>query len=340
MRANTLQGEVGFISAGSPCQGFSQANHRRFTEKALRNCSLVASVAASVDVYRPLFALLENVHGLAQTRTMPDGQQFNVFSQLLCCLVGLGYQCQQFTLDAWSFGSPQSRTRLFLSIAAAGQTLPPRPPRSHEHPSTVRSKQLFVAPNGQQFGGREMSGPCTYPPPTSGSGFGDLPWLGNHHVGVCIPCPDHRLSRLEGERTRMMMAHVPKHAGSRYLNSWRGALDSGRMPKVFEYNSYALSKTVKSCRSWSRVGELELCRTITTCLTPQCSYTGQWVHYDQDRLITIMEARRAQSFPDDEVLIGNSAQAFKIVGNSVARSVALAWGLAIRYAHLGEVEID
>lgn len=137
-----------------------------------------------------------------------------------------------------------------------------------------------------------------------------------------------------------MMAHVPKHAGSRYLNSWRGALDSGRMPKVFEYNSYALSKTVKSCRSWSRVGELELCRTITTCLTPQCSYTGQWVHYDQDRLITIMEARRAQSFPDDEVLIGNSAQAFKIVGNSVARSVALAWGLAIRYAHLREVEVD
>lgn len=271
---------------------------------------------------------------------MPDGQQFNVFSQLLCCLVGLGYQCQQFTLDAWSFGSPQSRTRLFLSIAAAGQTLPPRPPRSHEHPSTVRSKQLFVAPNGQKFGGREMSGPCTYPPPTSGSGFGDLPWLGNHHVGVCIPCPDHRLSRLEGERTQTMMAHVPKHAGSRYLNSWRGALDSGRMPKVFEYNSYALSKTVKSCRSWSRVGELELCRTITTCLTPQCSYTGQWVHYDQDRLITIMEARRAQSFPDDEVLIGNSAQAFKIVGNSVARSVALAWGLAIRYAHLGEVEVD
>lgn len=60
---------------------------------------------------------------MAATRIMPDKREINVFSQLLCCLVGMGYQCQQFTLDAWSFGSPQSRTRLFLSIAAPGQRL-------------------------------------------------------------------------------------------------------------------------------------------------------------------------------------------------------------------------
>jgi DNA (cytosine-5)-methyltransferase 1 len=59
----------------------------------------------------------------------------------------------------------------------------------------------------------------------------------------------------------------------------------------------------------------------------------------EDRLITVMEARRAQSFPDDEVLLGNNAQAFKIVGNSVARSVALAWGVSMRYAYLEQHNI-
>lgn len=59
------------------------------------------------------------------------------------------------------------------------------------------------------------------------------------------------------------------------------------------------------------------------------------MHYDQDRLLTVMEVKRAQSFPDEEVLVGTAVQAFKIVGNSVDRTVSLAWGLSIREAHYG-----
>lgn len=53
-----------------------------------------------------------------------------------------------------------------------------------------------------------------------------------------------------------------------------------------------------------------------------------------------MEARRAQGFPDEEVLIGGPAQAFKIVGNSVARAVSLAWGLSVREAWLNSDQSD
>lgn len=84
-------GQVDFISAGSPCQGFSNANLDRDSEKSLGNSSLVASVASFVDFYRPKFALLENVHGLAQDRIKKkDGKPYNVFSQLLCALVAIG----------------------------------------------------------------------------------------------------------------------------------------------------------------------------------------------------------------------------------------------------------
>jgi DNA (cytosine-5)-methyltransferase 1 len=61
-----LPGEIDFISAGSPCQGFSLLNSKRGNEKGLKNQSLVSSVAAYVDVYRPKYALLENVISMAQ----------------------------------------------------------------------------------------------------------------------------------------------------------------------------------------------------------------------------------------------------------------------------------
>ncbi|KAI4115505.1 MAG: hypothetical protein LQ341_007729, partial [Variospora aurantia] len=51
--------------------------------------------------------------------------------------------------------------------------------------------------------------------------------------------------------------------------------------------------------------------------------------------LTVMEARRAQGFPDGEVIIGAPAQQWKIIGNSVTRQVAIALGLKLREAWLG-----
>jgi len=331
-----MQDEVDFISAGSPCQGFSNANQLRNNDRSLRNCSLVASVATAVDVFRPRYALLENVGGLATTRKLSAGVEVNVFAQLVCCVVGMGYQTQQFTIDSWSFGSAQSRTRLFLSIAAPGAGLPPRPPRSHDHGPIVKKAGLFIAPNGEKFANRETAGPCPYSLITFKNGMRGLPNLGTGHVGACIPFPDHRHSRTENNLTRTLISHVPKFGPNR---SWRKALDTGVMPRLFGDKVTNKTKLVSHCRSWSRVHEDGLCRTVTTSLTPQCAFTGTWVHPMEDRLITVMEARRAQSFPDDEVLLGNNAQAFKIVGNSVARSVALVWGISMRYAYLGQHNI-
>lgn len=66
LRAVPLPGDIDFISAGSPCQGFSLLNTNKNNEKSMKNQSLVASVAAYIDVYRPRYALLENVISMAQ----------------------------------------------------------------------------------------------------------------------------------------------------------------------------------------------------------------------------------------------------------------------------------
>lgn len=47
-----------------------------------------------------------------------------------------------------------------------------------------------------------------------------------------------------------------------------------------------------------------------------------------------MEYRRGQTYPDDEILVGSRAKGLKIIGNSVARSVAVSFGLRLREAWL------
>ena len=51
-------------------------------------------------------------------------------------------------------------------------------------------------------------------------------------------------------------------------------------------------------------------------------------------MITVMEARRAQGFPDHEVLVGSAPDKWKVIGNSVPRTVSLALGLSLRNAWL------
>jgi DNA (cytosine-5)-methyltransferase 1 len=323
-------GEVDFISAGSPCQGFSNANQKRLNVTSLRNSSLVASVAAFIDFYRPKYALLENVINMASRSTKSRDE--NVFSQLLCSLVGLGYQVQQFNLDAWSFGNPQSRSRLFVSIAAPGLKLPPHPAISHSHPAGTGQRALGVAANGLKFGQRRFE-PTPFKFVTAAEGTAHLPWIGDGRTQTCISHPDHRLSRNESNLKRILLTQIPYvPRGQSFIT----AFHAGRLanPLIEGYCWENRHKARHLSKSWQRVNPDGLMPTITTAAQPSCSFTGQSVHWGDPRLISVEEARIAQGFPEQDVLIGYPRTQWKIVGNSVARGVALALGISLREAWL------
>ncbi|KAI9682731.1 MAG: DNA methyltransferase Dim-2 [Trizodia sp. TS-e1964] len=323
-------GNVDFISAGSPCQGFSNANQNKKSENSLRNISLVASVASYVDFYRPKYALLENVTGMANRD--PKAQDKNVFAQLLCALVGMGYQVQQFNIDSWSFGSPQSRSRLFVSVAAPGYELPDHPPLSHSHPDAKGESGLGVGANGLSFGNRRFEAtPFVFV--TAHEGTKDLPDIGNSRYQTCIQHPDHRTSRYESLHKQFLIQYVPK---APLRQTFMTAFARGRMGQLqidnFRWGNQ--HKATDKAKCWQRIDPNGLLPTITTAAQPSCAFTGSIVHWNQNRLLSIMEARRAQSFPDEEVLLGLPAKQWKIVGNSVARTVSLALGLSLRGAWL------
>lgn len=149
---------------------------------------------------------------------------------------------------------------------------------------------------------------------------------------MCISKPDHRPSRNESLMTQTRINQIPKAPRRQGLadsvkRDWLNQVDIDTMRRL------PILAGMRS-RAWSRIHPHGLIPTVTTAVSPACRFTGRWLHWDQDRLVTIMEVRRAQGYPDEEVLVGRPANQWKIVGNSVARQVALALGVSLREACL------
>ncbi|RAL60666.1 hypothetical protein DID88_009984 [Monilinia fructigena] len=310
-----LPGDVDVISAGSPCQGFSKMNANKSSEQSLRNQSLVASVAAYIDFYRPKYGLLENVLSMAQKGS---GRDEDVLSQLICAIVGLGYQVQLFLLDSWSFGSSQSRSRIFVSFAAPGCAPIEHPQLSHSHPPNVGERGLGKLANGQSFGSRlHYATPFRYR--TAEELVADLPYIGDGATSQCTRYPDHVSPTTLSKLCRNQIACIPTHP--RGMNFWKTWNDGNgtmtqRERETFPYlnkSGKMRESVIPGSRAWGRIKPDGLFPTVLVIICVEDSRMGTVLHWDQHRRMTILELRRAQSFPDDEVLLGTRGEQIKLI---------------------------
>ncbi|RFU30843.1 hypothetical protein B7463_g5480, partial [Scytalidium lignicola] len=330
-------GDIDHMTAGSPCKGFSLLNTHRSNEKGLKDQSLIASVAAHIDFYRPKYGLIENVLNMANKLYRRDE---DVLSQLICAIVGLGYQLQVFVLDAWSCGSPQSRSRIFVSFAAPGLHPLDYPALSHSHPPNTTRRAVGVIANGQPFGHRRN---IVTPFKFTSAGFAtaDLPDIGDGHPRHCTPFPDHVMAKSLTEREYVQINAIPTQPrGMSFGTAWDngdGVMteeERDLFPSSHTKHGSVRENVRKGSRAWGRVHPKKIFSTVVVQLNMEDARVGSCLHWDQLRYITIQEARRAQGFPDDEVLVGKPAQKMELIGNAVARQVALALGLATRFAYL------
>ena len=320
-------GDIEFIAAGSPCQGFSNANPFKGSDSGLFNESMVASVVSFIDFYRPKYALLENVKGMAS-----GGEDRSALAAVTCSLVGMGYQIRTLALDAWSFGSPQSRSRIFILASAPGTTPLPEPPQTHAHPEGIVGGSLGKTANGLRTSARYVVA-TPFDSISAEEATKDLPSI--DAMLSCIAHPDHRISRPMSVLNRNLISSVPRFPGGHgFLSSYK----LGLMPKA-QIENYEWDNQIragKASKSFSRIRRNRLIPTILTDPRPEDGVTGTALHWDDHRMLTILEARRAQGFLDREVIIGTTASQWKIVGNSVARPVALALGATLRNACFAE----
>ncbi|OQO11660.1 hypothetical protein B0A48_03387 [Cryoendolithus antarcticus] len=322
-------GEVDLISAGSPCPGFSPMQPDKQSQKASQMASLVASVVSYVDFYSPRYLVLENV--VSMTNTLHFAKEQNVFKQIVAALVALGYQTQQFLMDAWSYGSSQQRSRVFIIASAPG--LPPleAPPHTHAHAKQVQKKGLGRASNGEMIGARRDDWtPFAHVSTTASTAH--LPNIGDATVGLCPDFPDHRTTTEENAMSRDLLAQIPIRPYEMSLQKavHRGLITSG---SAYEWVKSYDPKSIRGRpdgKSYQRVAPDGLFPSLMTKLALQDGKNGITVHWEQPRALTVQEVRIAQGFRPHEVILGSPGQQMKIVGNSVDRWVAFALGLQLR----------
>ncbi|KAI6086341.1 S-adenosyl-L-methionine-dependent methyltransferase [Hypoxylon rubiginosum] len=328
-------GDVDFISAGSPCPGFSKLTPDKTTVDQRKNQSLIASFASFIDLYRPHYGLLENVPAMVNTKPFRDAC---VFSQLVCALVGMNYQVQVMFLDAWSFGAPTTRSRVFLCFSAPGFRMPKVPRSSHSHPAGTKLTKLGEMSCGRPFDSRKLV-PTPFKFVSAREATKDLPALQDGKPDFCVGFPDHRLSMGLTPHIRQQLFWIPTQPWAmNFSKAWYGRPG---MPPVMEKSERLLYppdptlRVQKFSKAWNRMHPNYLFGTIASRCNPGDARLSPLIHWYEHRPMSILEARRAQGYRDHEVLMGTSLSQWRIIGNSVNRQVSVALGLAIREAWFG-----
>jgi DNA (cytosine-5)-methyltransferase 1 len=331
-------GEVSMIVAGSPCQGFSLLQKNPESRASMTNASKVATVLAYIDHYRPAYAILENVP--AMTRPLGEKKQ-NVFAQAICTLVAMGYQVQPFMLNAWNHGGSQTRTRLFVTIAAPGLTPLSIPPITHGHPPNLAgTRAIGTGSNGERFGAPDVEVVAPFPHVSAAEATADLPRLGAGLVD-CVEHPSHRLLK-SGKPIRDRIASMPADPlayprGCRRTDgrtnismAARAGFLTGDAARWWARQSEMRRRLASN--AWTRTPGHRLFPAVTAIFSPGDAKAGFGVHWEEQRVYSLAEARRAQGFRDEEPIVGSGWEQWRVVGNSVAREMALALGLSLRWA--------
>jgi DNA (cytosine-5)-methyltransferase 1 len=103
-----VPGELDILDGSPPCQGFSMAGKRQFSDS--RN-DLFREYVRLLQGFKPKVFVMENVPGLVA------GKMKLVFAEIMRALKVSGYQVKCKKLNAMYFGVPQSRQRLiFIGI--------------------------------------------------------------------------------------------------------------------------------------------------------------------------------------------------------------------------------
>lgn len=305
---NVNDGEIDLVAGGPPCQGFSvNAPIRTLDDE--RN-HLFKDFLRVVSALKPKAVLIENVPGLV---SLGKG---TVVEQIYAELQAMGYKVGHKILFAGHYGIPQMRFRtVFIAIRNfPGEITFPTP--------KFNSKAVA------NFGGAKEL--CI---PLSPELFPNL----KNQVNVWDALSD--LPPIEGNKTLgpEKYATKPKNDFQKYLRSEGEKLTLHHCARIAEVNLARL-KHIPQGGSWrdiphdllpeglkrarrsdhtKRYGRLHpdaLCSTVLTKCDP---HWGSFFHPTQDRVISVREAARIQSFPDHYTFSGSITQQYEQIGNAV-----------------------
>lgn len=293
--------DIDIVAGGPPCKGFSQAN-RQTGDVSNPHNHLYKHFLRIVEFVDPDVVIIENVPNFLR---MEDGYFRDLVIEQL---EDLEYNADSSVLMADNYGVPQQRERAFIIATRHGDPPFPSPEFSSDNPDypdppTVEDA-LFDLPELPTGGGGEDVMEYNSDPDNINSYVTELRKNANEDIIL-----NHRSSN-NRERTYRRFEHIPQGG------NWKD------IPPKLMQNYTNRSRTHDNI--YHRLEEKEPAPTIT-------NFRKQMVvHPTQDRLLSIREAARLQSFPDDYVFEANGICAMQqMVGNAVPVLLAEAIGSTV-----------
>ena len=259
-RGNFSAEEIDIIIGGPPCKGFSTAGPYEVDDP--RN-SLFRHYLKLVKEIEPSAIVMENVPGILH---LEDG----LFKdQIIKHTRRIGYNTKAIKLNAADYGVPQLRERVFFIGYLDGETVS-RPPETHSG-----------SIGQQRLGNSESNNPYV----KVEAATGDLSFLDVGDSSMTYERePETKYQKEMREGQDVLYNHKAPNHSQRIQNRF-GALDQGQsMDELDEEH-----QTAK--HSLMRWDPDEPAYTVTTL--PE-----DFVHYEKNRIPTVREMARIQSFPD------------------------------------------
>lgn len=310
---------IDIIIGGPPCQAYSIAGRVR-DENGMKNDYrnyLFEHYLNVVNRYKPKLFVFENVPGILSAA--PDGTP--ITKHIREGFRKIGYDIiddlKIALVNASDFGVPQNRNRVVIVGINTNDCKNSQELLKHFY-TTVLPKQKV----SKKVTVREA--------------IDDLP--------ICKPVYDEanhkkHISHLTPKSD--ITWHIPRYSNLRDMDTFKILAEDIASGKR-EYDSKKISelyeKKIGSKSPIHRYHVLEPNEPSTTIIAHLYKDGNRFIHYDpnQQRTITVREAARLQSFPDDYEFIGSKGNAYQMIGNAVPPLLAKAIAIAI-YELLKEI---
>lgn len=300
------------VVGGPPCQGWSRAGRGKLRSLRVEGSRLIddprntlyRQFVRYVRHFGPPFCVMENVPGMLRL----EGR--NAAAEVAEDLSRVGYRVSFAVVNARWFGVPQDRRRIiFLGVR-------------DDLPYALEADGLEEF---SHFFHREIAGLTT--PTVLRHAIGDLPAI--EHGAREDPIPYRPTRRGRSGYVRLMREvsnglltdHVCRAHNEDDVEAFsilpEGGLYEDLPNRLKRYRTDIFPDKYRKLK-WDDVAG-----TITAHLAKDCY---QHIHPGQSRTISIREAARIQSFPDDFRFYGNMGERFSQIGNAVPP--LMAWGLA------------
>lgn len=269
--------KIDVLVGGPPCQGFSVAGPRDMNDK--RNYLYLAMVKLA-EKLQPKVVLLENVPGMIQVN---DGIGAK---RIVSDFKKIGYNMTPKLLYAPDYGVPQIRKRVFFVGLKNSK-------ESFVFPKPIMNKDNYI---------------------TCKEAIGDLPSLQTENGDIIYGDEIQNYSmKPQNDYQKLMRKNsssVYNHIGSIPIEKTKKMISL--VPEGKNYK--ALPEEYRSLYKYHEA--LTRYHSNKPSLTINTGHRSHF-HYKYNRIPTVRESARLQSFPDDFIFYGNKSEQYKQVGNAV-----------------------